>query len=127
MIAKGVKSMIACPDCTNTMEQIKPNIHLCFKCGTRVEQLAFDYKDNRNLILARIRAGYATVQEAADASGYNVVYLRALEKGSHPITPKALGRLAVVYGCSISDLIDDQKEEGEREDELSRPRNGVAL
>ncbi|WNF08377.1 helix-turn-helix domain-containing protein [Brevibacillus borstelensis] len=108
-----------CPVCTKTMKQRKQNLYFCYGCGAKLEQLTFDSKDKQNLITARIRAGFATVQEAADATGYNVSYLRGLERGEKPVTPRTAYRLAAIYGCGISDLVDKNPRMGEGKNELS--------
>ncbi|MEJ8548428.1 helix-turn-helix domain-containing protein [Brevibacillus borstelensis] len=63
-------------------------------------------KERQKLIAARLKAGFETVHEAAEVTGYSAKYLRGMERGKFPLTPKSAGRLAVVYGCGISDLID---------------------
>ncbi len=101
--------MFTCPVCTHEMRRRRGNIYICDECEYELEQMTIDYVENKErqkLIAARLKAGFETVHEAANASGYNASYLRGLERGAHPFTPKTAGRLAAAYGCGISDLVD---------------------
>lgn len=60
--------------------------------------------------LARLRTERGLTQdELAEASGISIATLRRLERGSMPNPPlRYLGNCAIVLGCQLEDLIEEQ-------------------
>jgi transcriptional regulator with XRE-family HTH domain len=62
------------------------------------------YVDKAKLADRRIRARL-TQADLARRTGYHPTYIHLLEKGDRGGSPEALGRLADVLGCDITELM----------------------
>lgn len=55
----------------------------------------------------RVKKGFATAKEAAEAFGWNVVTYRSHENGTRPLTLAAARKYAPVYGVTVGSLISE--------------------
>jgi ribosome-binding protein aMBF1 (putative translation factor) len=97
-------TVLACPSCSEDMQERRRNHFTCPRCKSRFIQEVIDTRPYRHKIIeARQRVGLS-VEETADRLSVTAIHYKRVEYGSSNLSARIKSKLAKIFKCQAEDL-----------------------